>query len=323
MTDRPEKKHPNLIIEYLTDNPEDQMLCQMYWKRDKDGQEYTHKSRDVAEKFGYRPGQLQHVLPKLCRAYFAENVCQTCRKVLRYVSSRSAATPAIETICDECCKKGKEEKRQAGKVEKEQLMQRAFDSGKYESLPDLEYSFLIALAKTDGGLKPVCRELGIAHELGVKLLNKFHEMHLVNWGSDGFYFLQEVQVVYAGQPRKKRTKPVFGSKKALALYRVLKRRHLFVFPEIPICAFIDMKDVSHLFTESWHSGYFLMARIDFVVCDRSGDVRFGLEYQGGYHGSSDQIKKDAFKRKLLNEVGVPLNHIDATILKKLEGGGGL
>jgi hypothetical protein len=114
-----------------------------------------------------------------------------------------------------------------------------------------------------------------------------------------------------------RVKSIFGSPKALQLYKKLKLEHLYVYPEIPICAFVDREQVEHTFSEPWHRGYFLTCRVDFVVCDPDGKPEFVIEYQGGYHQSADQKKKDAFKKMVLAEVGVSVRSVNSAELKSL------
>jgi hypothetical protein len=108
---------------------------------------------------------------------------------------------------------------------------------------------------------------------------------------------------------RSKVKTVFGSSKNLDLYRRLKKELPFVFPEMPISAFIDKSQVEHLFTEDWHYSYFLKARIDCVSCDSEGIPYRAYEYQGGHHQDGEQAKKDAFKKLLLLEVDLPLTEV--------------
>jgi len=102
--------------------------------------------------------------------------------------------------------------------------------------------------------------------------------------------------------------------------QTLKRKYLFVFPELPICSFVEREAVAHLFTEQWHSNYFLTARIDFVVCDKAGIPEFALEYQGGYHKNKAQREKDDFKRTMMNCAGLHVRWVDYKTLKEIESG---
>lgn len=112
-------------------------------------------------------------------------------------------------------------------------------------------------------------------------------------------------------------KSIFGSPKVFQLYRKLKERHLFVYPEIPICVFVEKEHVKHLFVEKLHEGYFLTCRVDFLVCDNTGKSELAVEYHGGYHEADEQKTKDAFKEKLLGEVGLPLRSLTDSELQDL------
>jgi hypothetical protein len=124
-----------------------------------------------------------------------------------------------------------------------------------------------------------------------------------------YYVHDGLRDALASLSTQRRVKSIFGSPRALELYRKLKREHAFVFPEIPICAFIERSGVSHLFTETWHENYFLTCRIDFLVCDPEGKPTEALEYQGSYHSDSHQRRKDDFKRQLLEEAGLPIHEV--------------
>lgn len=112
----------------------------------------------------------------------------------------------------------------------------------------------------------------------------------------------------------------FGSPLALELYRLLKREHAFIYPEIPLCAFIERSAVEHIFTESWHSVYFLTCRADFVVCERNDGIpSLVIEYHGSYHEEEKQKEKDSFKKAVLELVGIPIVEIANSDLQELKG----
>ncbi|RMD65828.1 DUF2726 domain-containing protein [Candidatus Pacearchaeota archaeon] len=152
------------------------------------------------------------------------------------------------------------------------------------------------------------------------MIQKLSDIHLINFnvGIQGYTFLQELNQALQEIGIQRRVRLIFGSPKAQELYRELKRKYLFVYPEIPICAFIAKEQVEHLFSEDWHFSYFLTARVDFVVCEPDGKPKFAVEYQGGYHESAEQRKKDRFKKLVLNEVGLPLIEISSRDIQNLD-----
>ena len=309
---------PCLLFKYLADDPQHHEICDMYWARDKNG--FVYKVEDIAAKFYHQSRQISYILPKLCQVWFCDSVCRRCHRPTEYVKNRTAYSNARQHkgLCHECEERLELDEAVTRKTRQEKQMQEAYDGGIYESLAPLEYAFLNSLARTKT-LEEASKCVGISLKLGEKLLAKLNDVHLVNrTHSNKYYLLRDLENALVARRCKKAVKSVFGSPKAERLYKVLKRKYLFVFPEIPICTFTEREMVSHLFTESWHSGYFLTARVDFVVCDEHGYPEIALEYQGGYHDSKEQQVKDRFKQEMVNEVGIALRWIDAESLKELE-----
>ena len=164
------------------------------------------------------------------------------------------------------------------------------------------------------------KKIGLSWARASKLYVALLESDLVYKQNDGWNIPDKYKEWLRKVALNKTVKPIFGSPPALELYRLLKRDHMFVYPEIPICAFIDRSTVEHLFLEGWHNSYFLMCRVDFVVCESNDGIpQFVVEYQGSYHENKEQIKKDQFKRTVLEFAGIPfreITHADLTEMKR-------
>lgn len=314
-------KMPLIQVEFVTDDKSLQELCTAYWQGDDEGK-FTQKVADIAARFNLQVHEVATVVRKHCRAFRTDRLCENCGKPVKYLDSRADLSIRWRSgeelrFCETCQhdideRKQQERQNQAKilKRQKEAKMHEALQNGVYETLNLLEFNFLVALATTDD-FDVARKKVGLSEKDATTIFGKLNDLHLVNHrvGIQGYALLGELETALQGIGYQRRVKPIFGSPKSLELYRKLKGEYLFVFPEIPICAFIDKAQVEHLFTENWHAMYFLTARVDFVVCDPEGKPIFAVEYQGGYHKSHDQIGKDKFKRIILNEVGLPLREI--------------
>jgi len=326
-----EKKMSLIQVEFLTDDEDMQELCLLYWQVDDEGR-FVHNVSDFASRFGLKSRKVASVVRQHCRAFRTDLMCEMCGKPVKYLDNRSDVSIGWRhkewyRFCAECKEEsGRQEeerrRRQAEELreQKSRKMEEAFENGVYESLNLLEFNLLVALA-TSKNTTIARKKVGLSEEDAGAIIDELNDLHLINFkvGIQGYALVEELGIALQEIRLQRRVKSIFGSPKAQDLYRKLKREHLFVYPEIPICAFIDRGQVEHLFTEDWHSMYFLTARVDFVVCDPEGKPKFAVEYRGGYHKSGDQGKKDEFKQVVLNEVGLPLRQITSKDLRDFEG----
>lgn len=308
-------------VEFLTDDKCLQELCTMYWQSDEDGK-YQQKVTDIAKKFNLKDHEVASIVRKHCRVFRTDLLCENCGDPVKYLDSRADVSIGRRDreyyrYCEKCkdiVQKQEEEEKQKQDIilrqQKETKMQEAFQNGIYESLNLLEFNFLVALA-TSENLTDARKKVGLSEKDATNIFERLNELHLINFriGIEGYSLLGDLNIALHEIGLQHKVKSIFGSPKSLELYRKLKREYLFVYPEIPICAFINKTQIEHLFTENWHAMYFLTARVDFVICDTEGKPTFAVEYQGGYHKAIDQIEKDKFKKAILKEVGLPIREI--------------
>ena len=48
--------------------------------------------------------------------------------------------------------------------------------------------------------------------------------------------------------------------------------------------------------------------MDALVCEQDGTPRFAVEFQSSYHAENSQLRRDELKRKIVEEVGLPVNY---------------
>lgn len=294
-------------VELLTDDPDKQAICQLYWQTRPDGS-FVYELADLAEKFSLSlspPDSLPVLVTRWCHAFTSGPICPLCNYPGEYLLTRRSRH---QQICQRCIEAGNR---------KEQLMAEAWQRGLYKRLSGLEFKYWVALAVTED-TEQANKKMGVSAAHGAQMFAALvagnflrYSEHCGGWG-----FHPEAQAALRQQGLQKTVKSVFGSPNARALFRQLSLAHLAcTYPEVPICAFIDQETVAHLFTKPWHAHYFLTCRVDLLICDEEGTPLWAAEYQGGYHKEAEQAERDHFKHALLACAGVPVQYYYAADLR--------
>jgi hypothetical protein len=307
-------------------------ICKDYWDITID-EEYKIKFvltvNEIREKYKLHRDTVIKTAKE--NAYIFEEAlkCYSCKEILinEKRNTRSGfykinLNKNNNLLCDTCNKikiemeeKKQEEKGEQKRKEDIEKHLKAIETAMYETLSPLELNYLITLAKT-GKSYEVAKTIGISESKRDKLHKKMEELKLIIFPySGGYYMDHDFNKALCKLDTYSNVKSIFGSKLASELYKKLKKEHLYVYPEIPLAAFIRKEQIEHLFTETWHTGYFLMCRLDFVVTNPEGIPKFGVEFQGGYHDNKDQQIKDIFKLNLINEIGLEIQYYKSSDLK--------
>lgn len=318
-------------IDITAPNPMHRKICQEYWKMASDSKKFQFTVEELCRNYSISVGELGKIVHGGSKVYDANVLCPNCHNFTVFFRSRAELTgykspKANEApLCSTCTKSSTAVlKHEKGELQikkargKAQKMKVAFEGSVYESLSPLEFNFLSGIAILNN-IESARRRLGISHDAAKQLLDKLDDLNLIDAsGQEGLVY-PELAEALKRMGFQSKVKSVFGSPKALEVYRYLKTRYLFVYPEIPICAFVPRESVEDLLTEKWHNSFYLSSRIDFVITNADGVPKFAIEYQGGYHeDSADQIEKDKLKRRILKEVGVHLIYVNYTDLSKLD-----
>lgn len=321
-----------LLIDKNADK-ETNSICTEYWEfyfNEYNQIKYNHTVADIAKKYNKKPLDITNITK--ANSFILDTYC-TCNTCGAFLSQSKIYTRAnmptylkseenYNFICTDCHEE--QERIQAEKQEKEQIEKflneldehkKAIETSVYESLNSLELNYLVKLAIIGDSVK-VSKFLGISEKRRIELHEKMIDLKLIVPHYKGGYSIDEdFKHALQNIDINSKIKPIFGSKAAHALYQKLKKKYLYVYPEIPLAAFIQKQDIEHLFTERWHSDYFLMCRLDFVVTDQNGLPKFGVEYQGGYHQNPEQKIKDEFKRQIMNESGLEIQYMNYSDIK--------
>jgi len=337
-----------LELTFSTDNPRAREICEAYWTCTPEGQ-FPEKITELAKRLGVTKKYVNDLVVAACYATYPECTCRKCGVVTGIFTRRYQFEGVYNVLhnrhwsyvdtddyflcgrCHEADQLAQIEEARTAKEEQErhrrEAIREAFDNGVYQSLDPLEFTFLVHLASCDSW-EEARRRVGIAPKDAHKLLDKLAEMYLIelayNSADDDyerpqrrrdFYviMLPELVEVLRNEIPQRCVKSIF-SPKSIEVFKRLKRQHAFVFPEIPICAFVDEARVKHLFEQGEFS-YFLTCRVDFLICEQDGTPKAAVEFQGGYHADPQQAKRDAFKKRILSAVGLPLTTVTSSELK--------
>lgn len=114
----------------------------------------------------------------------------------------------------------------------------------------------------------------------------------------GYRMLPElVELLESGRTA---VRSLFGSYKEAELYFSLKKKSLFVFPKVPLCAVVPKKVAKNVFSEAWHLECFLTYKIDFVACSRGGVPELLVELEE--NGKNPERKE--FAEKVVKNAGL-------------------
>lgn len=324
-----------LVIQYRTDDPKLREVVPLYWLMDEHWC-WVHKVTALSMQFEYKSYQtLVAALKEHTVVYPKAWTCPKCGRPTRYLRAREGFSYShieryANVICTSC-KPSASPQQRLGQVQQPakrplprpqpegihvSFVQQAFDAGRYEALDGLHFGYLQALVAT-GNTDQAARQVGVSAEHGRALLQELLTLQIAirDELNEVLQLANELQAALKQYGARPRVKSIFTSPRVEQLYRQLKREHLFVFPEVPLAAIIERAGVAHLFTKRWHADYFLKARLDFVVCDHGGVPYLAIEYQGGYHNNADVQRRDRFKARILEAVGLKLQTVRARDLR--------
>lgn len=317
-----------LELRITTHDPLEKQICEAYWAVDDRGT-FLESIASVARRFEITSQQVNSTVVRCCTAVFMKFQCERCGKPTALFTRRyelEAAhfveysdDPTQFDYCPECRVQEKREQQERRAQAKLEAMRAAFEGSKYEALTAMEYDFLVQLAASSFPIQAQLH-LRIARRDAIKILEKLNSLHLINWGKkkdvresllEPVVMLDELKTALQGETSRYRVRRIMPPK-ALELFRKLKLKHPFVYPEIPLCVFIEQSDVEHLF-EPGDLNHFLACRVSFLICEHDGLPICAVEYQAAI--SDGEPRGSSFKRRILDAVGLPLTTITDRELK--------
>ncbi len=307
-------------------------ICKDYWDIIVDDEykiKFVYTVKEIQEKYKLHRDTISKITKE--NAYVFEEAFKCCicyeqlldnKRNTRSGFYRIKFNEENDLLCSGCKKEvdaiEERHKELRGKEKNEKDLKehlKSIETAIYETLSPLELNYLINLAKI-GKSYDVAKLIGISENKRDKFHTKMEDLKLIIFPYTGGYYMDPAfNKALCKLDTYSNVKSIFGSNLAAEFYKKLKKEHLYVYPEIPLATFMIKEQVKHLFTENWHTGYFLMCRLDFVVTNPEGIPKFGVEFQGGYHENKEQQIKDSFKLKLMNEIGLEIQYYKSSDLK--------
>lgn len=294
------------------------LAAEMYWSTDSDGNfifDMTNSADVIAESIFY-PRRADEIwknisvadIPDfLCGFVTRKNnpiICRTCGDYIeKYTSREELPTRKLynrifaSLECDDC------KTLKSDRLNDE--CARAYTEDRHKTLSDLEFNFLKALFNSDNRAI-AAKTVGVSESYSQKLFEKLLLKKIVYIGDGGYTTCNELIKWLSNIDYKKSTKKIFMSENIKKLYRELKNKYFYVFPEVAVSAFIDKNTIDDILDEQWKKAYYFNSRVDFLLCDEDSRPVGVVEYNGGYHEDESVKKKDDLKRQMCEKCGLML-----------------
>jgi hypothetical protein len=315
-----------LRVTITTDDPIERQICEAYW--DWYPERFVEPIAQIARRFGLRVQQVNEIVQRGCVATRTDCKCYRCGQPTVWFRRRYEfegvvgdifSTPEEFDYCVECKPIVRQEEQESLAESKIDAMKWAFDGLIHQSLEPIAFDFLVQLASNPSLIKSV-HAVNISRKHAVKLLAILDELHLIDWRNRSkltwedweapVKMLDDLKNMLSNEKSRRRVKSIFNTGR-LAVFRKLKSHYPFVFPEVPLCTFIDRLYVEQ-FCQGDDVNLFMTCRVDFLICDRDGIPITAIELDGG-----DPHLKE-FKRNILSMAGISVTPIKNTRIRDEE-----
>ena len=319
-----------LKVNIKTEDPIERQICVAYWDWEP-VYGFRQNIAAIARNFGVSSSQVNSIVERGCVAHRADCVCRRCgvpsalftrRYHFESIVGDIYSDPDQFEYCSTCHPIVKLEEKESWAKSKVEMMKWAFDDLVHQSLEPVEFDFLVQLA-SNSSIISAANQVNISRKYAIKLLARLDAIHLIDWHNKSkltwedwearVSMLDELKSMLREEKSRRRVKSIFSTD-SLDLFRKLKSRYPFVFPELPLCTFIDRSDVESLL-QGDDLNLFTTCRVDFLVCDRDGSPISAVEHDMVHRGDSHL---NEFKRKILAAVGLPVTTLKSAHIKDEE-----
>ncbi len=258
------------------------------------------------------------IVRRNCRAFRSDAICTRCAQRTYYLNSRADIYENIFfPLCERCQNLVDEERKQRfdtllqerreAKSKKVIEMQQAYENCVYETLNPKKLRFLIILANNNT-LENAIQQSGLSSNDCRAYLNELNNLNLIHFEveEERYSLLNEFRTSLIQLRSSPAIKSIFNSPIVFSTYQFLKRKYLFVFPEIPVCVITTKEVIIDLFTQNWQERFFQSARVNLLVCDVQRKPLFAVDYDHHQPKSTKDSQKENFKKEILEAVGIPL-----------------
>ena len=250
-------------------------IINLYWSYDFKQKKFL-SIEAITEKYQLKQREINTIIKEYCRAFRLDNLCQECKKPAIYYHSKKALISKSNKLegyryinsqyssykeefcgifCDKCWLK-KEKQRLDYQIIN---MNKAIKDDKINELNRLENKVLYESIHSNK-LEDARRKTGLSHSDFSKIINKFIDFGLIVIDKENdkcSYHPYMPNIVESKNDSRRIVSSVFGSVKARDLFFALKQHFDYIYPEIPLAAFIDQNCIKDLLDASWKFYYFL------------------------------------------------------------------
>lgn len=305
-----------LQLTITTTDAFERQVCEAYWALSK-------PIAAIAREFNTNVGRVNAIVERGCFTVRTDYKCWRCDKSIsvfrrRYEFEHSLYAHLLEPdtygYCYDCRKEVEREEQEYRVQAKLEKMRHAVESSVYQSLEPVEFGFLVQLASSFSiDMAQDCA--GISKRYATKLLKKFNSLYLIDRNSpckdfEAVTMLDELRTILRSAPTPRKGKSIFACPESLDLFRKLKAKHPFVYPEVSLCAFIENSDIQRLVAEG-DLNRFMTCRVNFLICEQDGTPVCAVEYKA-HSEDAQQTKCRELKTKVLSAIGLPLTAVNST-----------
>jgi hypothetical protein len=298
----------------------EKQVCESYWEFD--GNSYSKPIAAIARQFSTTSVRINAIVERGCFVVRTNYKCWRCDKPIGVFRRRQEFEDSLHAhltepdtygFCPDCLEEVQREAQESRVQTKLKNMLHAVDACIYQSLNPVECEFLVQLASSVS-IDMAQRLAGISKKYATKLLKKFDSLYLIDRSTPPGVFeavtmLDELRNILRNAPAPRKGKSIFGSQETFDLFRKLKAKHPFVYPEVPVCAFIENSDIQRVVKKDDLS-CFMICRVNFLICEHDGTPSCAVDYQADSE-DAEQLKCRELKAKVLSAIGLPLSVVNS------------
>lgn len=302
-----------LQLTVTTTDPFEKQVCETYWALEK-------PVAAIARQFNTTVAQVNAIVERGCFTVRPDYKCWRCDKPIGVFRRRQEFEYSLYAYlvddnygyCFACRKEAEREAKEYHVQAKLGKMRQAVETSAYQSLGPVEFNFLVQLASSVT-FDMAQSTAGIPKKYAKKLLKKFDSLYLIDLSVPCQDFkavtmLDELRNLLLSASYTRKGKSIFACQETLDLFRKLKIKHPFVYPEVSLSTFIESSNIQRLVAES-EMNLFATCRVTCLICEQDGTPTSAVDYQPDSE-DTQQKKCRELKAKILSAIGLPLTVVN-------------
>lgn len=306
-----------IVLEKLEGDKLQAEICKLYWEYK--GQDFVWSPIEIADTFGLTETEVAEIVAVNSIAYWHEYICGICAAPLMYFTDRRDFYQHREVVlcslaekkagralflCRDCFLNRPVNLNRASLplgigASRRYELEQAFYKAEYFKLDCGELDFLKILAGEvhySGALS----QAKLAPNDAAGIVEVLVKHNLISFGLNGTGYWMAPQLLALLQEKKLAVRSPFCSLEELKAFRILRSKHLFVYPRVPISAFVASDQITDLYDQPWCKAWFLSYNFDFVITNREGVPQKVIDL-----GEKNDDTKEQFINRILDRLNLP------------------